>query len=723
MVQWFRRLAVGPQRARWLALLFPLATFPFAAVHPPVRVLLVLLGAALVVLGRRNIPEQLPPGAWRLALVAAVALGVALLFLVPVGPFVRALLQPGYAPLVDGSLATIGRTYFPLALDPWRALLETAVLALGITIVLAGTTAFHDERWRQAEPILVATAIGVLLLEGIQRATEADAIYGISGIPTPVLRPFFGPFVDANHGGALCAAIVPLAVARGVERQNVLHWIAGLVVAVGVALSASRGAVIGLGVGIWALVLVLLPNPLALIGVVGSVGAVCALLLWDAERALGMLNAVVDPETVRNVAHGWADTWGGRQTMYADAIDLIPKAPVLGSGAGSFGDVYPLVKSTPLYVDVRHAHQELLEVTVEHGIFGLAMAAFVGGLVIQRVLVALAADPGYRLRSEMGGPLGTLAALGAVSMAEFPLRTGSLFVLAALVTGRILSFERTRRAAGGHRLVVGFAVAAGVLAILAGLLARAPVPTYGPASAALAAGAEAEAERDWSAARAAYARAVGRGPLSGDALSRYGRAALRTGDTSGFQALTLATTLDPSRPTTWMRLADALAAVGEWQASRDAWREALALDLPSSVDAAALLERAMAGPGEDLGKALAIAPERSDRCIEIARWLDRRGLSLEAEVLFRKAMAIDPDAQLELAGAHLDWGMPSEALALAQPYVQKCSGARVAAKALVRLRRASEGVTVLESARKRGCRGEQFLRDLEDARAAAERQR
>ncbi len=132
----------------------------------------------------------------------------------------------------------------------------------------------------------------------------------------------------------------------------------------------------------------------------------------------------------------------------------------------------------------------------------------------------------------------------------------------------------------------------------------------------------------------------------------------------------------------------------------------------------------MAGPGEDLGKALAIAPERSDRCIEIAHWLDRRGLALEAEVLFRRAMAIDPDAQLELAGAELGWGMTAEALALAQPYVHKCSGARVVAKALVRLRRAAEGVTVLEAAqKKRGCHGDSFETDLEEARAAAERQR
>jgi O-antigen ligase/tetratricopeptide (TPR) repeat protein len=723
MVQWFRRLDVGPQRSRWLALLFPLATFPFGAVHAPVRVLLVLCGALIVVLGRRNVPDQLPPGAWRFAFVSTVAIVAGLLFLVPVGPAIRGLLEPGYAPLVDRSLATIGRTYFPLALDPWRALLETSVLALGITIVLSGTTAFHDDRWRQAEPILVATAIGVLILEGIQRATGADAIYGVSGIPTPVLRPFFGPFVDANHAGALCAAVVPLAVARGVERQNVLHWIAGLVVAAGVALSASRGAVLGLAVGIWALVLVLLPNPVAMIGVVVSVGAVCAVLLWDAERALGMLNALVDADTVRNVAHGWADTWGGRKALYADSLELIPKAPVLGSGAGSFGDVYPLVKSTPLYVDAQHAHQELLEVAVEHGILGLAIAGFVAGLVIQRVLVALAADPGYRVRAELGGPLGTLAALGTVSMAEFPLRTGSLFVLAALASGRILSFERTRRTVGGNRLVIGFALVAGGLALVAGLLFRAPVSTYGPASAALVAGAKAEAARDWVAARADYARAIGRGPMSGDALSRYGRVALRLGDANGFQALTLATALDPARPTTWMRLAESLAAVGEWQASRDAWKSALALDLPSAIDLSALLERAMAGPGEDLGKALAVAPDRSDRCIEIAHWLNRRGLTLEAEVLFRKAMAIDPDAQLELAGAALGWGMPSEALSLAQPYVQKCGGARVAAKALVRLRRAAEGVTVLESAQKRGCSGEQFRKDLEETRAAAERQR
>jgi O-antigen ligase/tetratricopeptide (TPR) repeat protein len=669
------------------------------------------------------VPEQLPPSAWRFALVSTIALAVALLFLVPVGPGVRGALEPGYAPLVDRSLATIGRTYFPLALDPWRALLETSVFALGITIVLSGTTAFHDHRWRHAESVIVATAIGVLLVEGIQRATHAHSIYGFSGIPTPVLRPFFGPFVDANHAGALCAAVVPLAVARGVERQNVLHWIAGLVIAVGVALSASRGAVLGLAAGIWALILVLLPNPIAMVGVVLTGVGACAAVLWDPERLLGMLTAMVDPDTVRNVAHGWADTWGGREAMYADALRLIPKAPLFGSGAGSFGDVYPLVKSTPLYVDVQHAHQELLEVGVEHGIFGLAIAGFVGGLVLQRVLVALAMDPGYRFRSELGGPLGTLVALGTIAMAEFPLRTGSLFVLAALATGRILSFERTRRTGGGNRLVIGFGLVAGVLALFAGLLSRASVPMYGSASAALAAGAEAEVERDWARARSDYALAIDRLPMSGEALSRYGRAALRLRDPDGFQALTLATALDPARPTTWMRLAESFAAAGDWQASRDAWRSALALDFPTALDMSSILGRAMAGPGEDLGKALAVAPERADRCIEIAHWLDGRGLSLEAEALYRKAMAIDPEAALELAGAELGWGMPSEALALAQPYVEKCSGARVVAKALVRLQRAAEGVTVLESAHKRGCRGEQFLQDLEDTRAAAKSQR
>jgi O-antigen ligase/tetratricopeptide (TPR) repeat protein len=706
-----------------LALLFPLATFPFGTVHAPVRLGLVIVGAAVIVLGRRNVPDRLPGAAWRVALIGGGSLLVGILLFVPVGPSIRRLLEPGYAPLVDRSLALIGRAYVPLAVVPWDALAETAFLAFGLAVVVAGSTAFHDDRWREAELIVVATAVLVIGIEIVQRATHAHAIYGVSGIPEQVLRPFFGPFVNANHGGALCAAIVPLAIARGVERQNVFHWIAGLIVAAGVAMSASRGAVVGLGVGIWALVLVLLPNPLAMAGVVLSTVGACGLLLWDAERVMGVLNTMVDPETVRNVAHGWADSWGGRKTLYADAIELIPKAPIFGTGAGSFGEVYPLVKSTPLYIDVGHAHQELLEVGAEHGFIGLALTAFIVGLVLQRVLVVLAADPGYRTRAELGGPLGTVAALATVSMAEFPLRTGSLFVLGALALARILSFERTGRPEGGRRIVVAFSLAAGAFAVVASVLALAPISTYARASTAIAGGVAAEAKRDWAAARVEYARAISCSPLNADALSRYGRCELRLGDAAGFDALTLATEIDRAHPVAWIRLAEARAAVGDWQASRDAWRSAFALDLPTSPDVTSLLDRAMAGPGEDLGKALAIAPERSDRCVEIAHWLDRRGSSLEAEVLFRKAMEIDPDAQLELAGAELGWGSPSEALELAQPYIQKCSGARVAAKALVRLRRASEGASVLEAAQKRGCRGDHFHKELEDARAAAEQQR
>ncbi|MCK4911914.1 MAG: O-antigen ligase family protein, partial [Thermodesulfovibrionales bacterium] len=75
-----------------------------------------------------------------------------------------------------------------------------------------------------------------------------------------------------------------------------------------------------------------------------------------------------------------------RTFIWTDAIRIIKDSPVLGTGFGSFGSIYPSYRTMPGGLVVDHAHNDFLELVVEGGLLSLALAAWFVLTVLIRVL-------------------------------------------------------------------------------------------------------------------------------------------------------------------------------------------------------------------------------------------------------------------------------------------------------------------------------------------------
>jgi tetratricopeptide (TPR) repeat protein/O-antigen ligase len=69
--------------------------------------------------------------------------------------------------------------------------------------------------------------------------------------------------------------------------------------------------------------------------------------------------------------------WSERLTLYRQAVTMVRDFPILGTGFGTFGSVFPRYQAPPFGLDVRfsHAHNDLLQLAIEGGIVSLGLLA------------------------------------------------------------------------------------------------------------------------------------------------------------------------------------------------------------------------------------------------------------------------------------------------------------------------------------------------------------
>lgn len=397
-----------------LAVLLVGNTVAFAGVDPPVRFATAVIVVVLMI-DLRRLPVVPAPARW--AMVGTSAMVVAQL--VPLPVVVRKLLQPGYSEVFSGGWA-------PLSLAPWATVTGAAsiVVALGIVLVatrMAGT--------RSGLPVLLsllAVTCGLLGILGLA---------GESGAPEKVLllRPnsgggdVYGPFVNSNHFATAIELSVPAAIvllvaavrnlARpGAARQRaaVVALAAGVVVVV--ALGAmmrcgSRGGALFLAAG------VLVTAPLWMrpwrtrrwpwMAALAVVLAVAVALAWTRLPELrdGFARLLVVEGVEGNTR--W-DVWAGTLRSFS-------RAPILGSGLGTYRYVIGLDKPATGTGVLEQAHNDWLE--------WLSTTGVAGSVILILILVSLAArlrsHSVRRLRFELRYPLaGAAAAMVAAGLHE-----------------------------------------------------------------------------------------------------------------------------------------------------------------------------------------------------------------------------------------------------------------------------------------------------------------
>ncbi len=201
---------------------------------------------------------------------------------------------------------------------------------------------------------LVGILAGILALECYalgQKAVER-------GDPDPTQGALLvGPIGYANALGILSAmaTLVAIGLARGERRMaaRAIFVAAATISLVALTLTSSRGAFVALGVGLLALTALQLRN---------------SATLGKRHWCLAMVVAMVVAGGLLAIAR---PSLGDRPSYWRVATSDVVRHPVLGSGAGSFDDVW--YADRPIAANARDAHGLYLEVLAELGPVGLVL--------------------------------------------------------------------------------------------------------------------------------------------------------------------------------------------------------------------------------------------------------------------------------------------------------------------------------------------------------------
>lgn len=706
-----------------LSLLFPVGVAWFGTVHPGARLTVLALVAAtataVMVLRRR-------PSRGHRALLGCLVLALAawvtsLLALVPAGPSLRGVLQPGIAPLLDASLALVGSSHHPLAVSPHRAL--TGLGFAGGMIVLAAATAsvvHHRGHLRLLARVLVGTGLVLAILGALQVLTHAESVYWITGIPGYSRSPFFGSFVNPNHAAYALVVVAPLAAGglamerRGWERA--LGATTLVIIVLALAHIGCRGAVAVAALEVMVIAALAGSRWFKLAVAVGVMTvAVVALAVGPAEFLQWASSLVNREEQHRELLTRRFDQW-------RDSLALLRGNPWVGVGSGGYDDAHTLVKTAPLFLRSTHLHQEPLQALLEHGV--LSGALWIAALTAPLVLGlrrAIRMTRGPERRWTAAYCTAGVGILGA-SLFDFPLRIGAFAVLASLVLGALAGTRGAPDRAGWapSRLLRAGTVGLAVAGIALFVVARTARESVGsPWADATTLSALAESPEPPSASRAVELMegAVRAEPLDYYAVIGLGGAFGRAGRLEeAAAAFEVGTRIAPTLPWAWLHLARLRDRGGDWEAAQDAWARMLWCNLPEGHDPTPYVREALSTGPDPLLAAERAIPDRPVRMGEAARILAKNSSDPEyqttAEALYQRAASGGPKHAAAYANFLLKRDRPEEAwevVSLAES--DRCESLRVGAATLRAMDRLEEAEARYQKAQER-C-GERKMADVE----------
>lgn len=402
-----------------LALLWPLSAYAVG----PVALPLLLIGALCLVVVLRE-PHygvalalalapfaNLPFGGARPIPAVISGLVVGLLAYGALTPRATAPRMPAFA-LAAIAFACVSAGSALLAVDPAESISELYWITMAVALLLATLRVCRE----RAHLIVVAGGA----VAGLVLAAAQGVVQEVTGVTSAiefvadgeVVNRVSGSFGHPNQYAAFLAMMLPLSgsivVSRGLPGG--IRVLAGLAVSLAVpalVFSYTRGAVIGLVLGllIWLAVL----RPRAVIGV-AVVMALSAVFLA--------------PPALKDRFQ--ADSGGDvtlRSDIWSAALDLYSQRPVFGVGLNNFERSYTNLASTPTMTSQRrllhneqilvppHAQNQFLNVLAEEGTLGIVTFGLLG-------LTGLAAAyRGARVRDAAGRAISLGVGAGLVVLA------------------------------------------------------------------------------------------------------------------------------------------------------------------------------------------------------------------------------------------------------------------------------------------------------------------
>jgi uncharacterized membrane protein len=405
----------------------------------------------LAMLRQWELRIELPAG-W---IPAVLFLALIMMQSLPLPNWLVGVLSPGAAALNREALAFTGSVAgtMPLSLDPHATgRMSLKLLALALFFLVIYNT--YRTRAQVHRAVWVMIGMGTLLaLFGIlQRMTWNGRFYWLG--PEAPHGGAFGPFVNRTHFAGLMVVIVPMALAlvlagrRDPERDrhsrdwraqlrawnsreggptSVIPWMV-LLLGGAALVSGSRGGVVAL-----------LTALLVMVGL-GARGSRRAGRAWRIALASSLIvlagiwiggdilygtigrlaEEISQPETSQRM-HIWADT-----------LELWQRFSLLGTGLGSFGVVFPLVRTLRAPVTYTHAESDWVQLLIDTGAVGLLLALLsVGMMALVLLRCYQRADSRWTRAFALGGVV-ALAGTVVQGIANFNLPAMSNFVYLAL---------------------------------------------------------------------------------------------------------------------------------------------------------------------------------------------------------------------------------------------------------------------------------------------------
>jgi uncharacterized membrane protein len=416
---------------------------------------LIILGMGVVwllaMLRHWELRVELPPG-W-LPVVLFLALIVIQSLSLP--SRLVSLVSPGAAALTREALAFTRAEAgtMPLSLAPdatWRMMLKLVALALFFLVIY--NTYRTRAQVRHAVWVMIGMGTLIALLGIAQRMTWNGRFYWMG--PQAPHAGAYGPFVNRTHFAGLMVVIVPMALALALAgrrnrerrrhrrdwREQLRAWnsqeagptslIPWLVLLMGGAalVSGSRGGVVAL-----------LAALLVMVGL-GARGSWHAGRAWRIVLATGLIILAgiwIGGDILYGTIERLAEEISQPETnprlyIWADALRLWQRFPAFGTGLGTFGVVFPLVRTIPAAVTYTHAESDWVQLLIDTGAVGLFLALLSAGIVARALLRRYQdADSRWTRALALGG-LVALAGAAVQGIANFNLPVMSNFAYLAL---------------------------------------------------------------------------------------------------------------------------------------------------------------------------------------------------------------------------------------------------------------------------------------------------
>jgi O-antigen ligase len=237
---------------------------------------------------------------------------------------------------------------------------------------------------RRGEESLPRFGLVVLVYASLLSLFAIIQLFSGNGLIYWTIKPrwggsVMGPFVNPNNYAGLMEMLVPIGAAYVLSRPKgypgkILLGFAALLPLASLLLSGSRGGLVSLlaetAILIW-VVFTVAPHSrrrsLAATLAIGVV-AVDLLFLWLAPERLALRL-----ESTADVVKSPEVSLGDRLRVSKDTLRIFRDHPWLGTGLGSFEEVFPQYQSFPSDLRWEHAHDDFAEALAETGLAGGAL--------------------------------------------------------------------------------------------------------------------------------------------------------------------------------------------------------------------------------------------------------------------------------------------------------------------------------------------------------------